>query len=75
MALPDAPLRLSLDILSAVKAAAAIAGVSPGQWIERLVLRELGGHEPDQAPRTIGPEDEVRGGPEALEKPRHPTDD
>ncbi|TCI00934.1 hypothetical protein EJV46_00305 [Roseococcus sp. SYP-B2431] len=75
MALPDAPLRLSLDVLAAAEAAARRAGISPQQWIERLVLREAGGPEPTSAPQEVGPEDEVRGGPEATEKPAHQTDD
>ncbi len=75
MALPDAPLRLSLDVLAVAEAAAQRAGLSPQQWIERLVLREAGRSEPGSAPHEVGPEDEVRGGPEAAEKPAHPTDD
>lgn len=75
MPLPDAPFRLSLDVLAAAEAAAQRAGLSPQQWIERLVLREAGRHESASAPHEVGPEDEVRGGPEATEKPAHPTDD
>ena len=64
----DAPLQLSPDALAAAEAAARRAGLPLQEWIERLVMREA-------SPREVGPEDEVRGGPEATEKPAHPTDD
>lgn len=75
MRLPDAPLRLSLDILAAAEAAAKRAGISTQEWIERLVLREAGQPDAASAPHEVGPEDEVRGGAEATEQPAHPTDD
>lgn len=75
MDLPDSPIRLSLDVLALAEAAAKRAGLSPEQWIERLVLREAGQAETAAPPHAVGPEDEVRGGPEAAEKPAIQTDD
>ena len=40
MPLPDAPLRLSLDVLAMAEAAAKRAGIPVREWVERLVLRE-----------------------------------
>nr|WP_314073485.1 hypothetical protein [uncultured Roseococcus sp.] len=75
MPLPDAPIRLSLDVIAAAEAAARAAGLSPRDWIERLVLREAGLLESPLSPHEVGPEDEARGGPEASEPPTRPTDD
>lgn len=75
MDLPDSPIRLSLDVLALAEAAAKKAGLPTQQWIERLVLREASGAEPAESPHAVGPEDEVRGGPEAIEKPAIQTDD
>jgi len=75
MPLPDAPLRLSLDVLAMAEAAAKRAGIPVREWVERLVLREAEQPGPSAAPHEVGPEDEVRGGPEATEQPAHPTDD
>ena len=75
MSLPDASVRLSLDVLAAAEEAARRAGLSPREWIERLVLREAGSPGPAARLHEVGPEDEVRGGPEALEKPAIQTDD
>lgn len=74
MDLPASPIRLSADVLALAEGAAKRAGLSPEQWIERLVLREAAQAEP-AAPHAVGPEDEVRGGPEAAEKPAIQTDD
>jgi hypothetical protein len=72
------PLGLPPAIRARIEAAAAEQGISAEQWIERLVLRETDHRRSTIAElesRRIGPEDEARGGPDAPEQPRRPTDD
>ncbi|MDB5413830.1 MAG: hypothetical protein JWR10_2165 [Rubritepida sp.] len=66
------------EVRSALESAAKAAGCTVEEWITRLVRRELAGPPPTAAElekRMVGAEDETRGGPEAIEKPRRQNDD
>lgn len=64
-----------MDVLAVAEAETRAAGLSPQDWIERLMLRAACHAESAAPAQAVGPEDEVRGGPEASEPTPHPTDD
>ena len=68
----DSPIHLSAELLNRAETAARREGLTVPEWIARLVLRETG---EEAGPRMVGPEDEVRGGPESTERPAVQMDD